>query len=80
MNEAHTISSGKTHSGTNQSEKHSLSFFEIKRFLVYNSTVLKLTYFYAILFHSKRICRQKEFRKKAKKGQIVIESRSFLKY
>ena len=42
-------------------------FFEIKRFLVYNSTILKLTYFYAILFTSKRICRQKEFRKKVKK-------------
>ena len=58
--------------------------FEIKRVLVYDSTILKPTYLFIYTFHSKRIYRQKVLKEKVEKlclmGQIVAESHSFLKY
>ena len=60
-------------------------FFEIKRVLVYNSTLFKLTDLFILYYFVQNVYMptKKYLRKKAKQlcimGEIVIESHSFLK-
>jgi len=70
---------------TNHSKQHSVSSFEIKRVLVYNSTILYFTdLFILYIFIQNAYADKKYERKKANKlclmGQIMIYSHSFLEY
>ena len=72
---------GLPHTGLTRVSSIRFLLFEIKRVLVYNSTIIYFTDLFILYMHMPT---KKYLRKKAKKlclmGQIVIESHSFLKY
>ena len=74
-----------THTGLTRVSSIRFLLFEIKSFLVYNSTIIYFTdLFILYIFTQNAYANKKYLRKKANKlclmGQIVIESHSFLEY